>query len=90
MIVNTSCRYINCNAICTLTGDYCTNCENEKKLYKYTYSYNPYNNSTRISIVNNRGHKYITCEIYGQLTPAAIKSYAIDLCKILLDKGVIK
>lgn len=89
MNINENCRYIKCG-ICTLSGNICNSCEKQTRTIKYTYSYNPFNGSTRITIVNERGHKYMSSEIYGQLTPVAIKSYAIDMCKMLMDKGVLK
>ena len=87
------CRYI-ISGTCALTGNictypYCKNCNEPKRSIKYTYSYNPINDITRISIIDNRGNNLLTIEIYGQLPAVAIKSYAIDMCKILLDKGVI-
>lgn len=87
------CRYIT-NGTCALTGNictypYCKNCNEPKRSIKYTYSYNPFNDITRISIIDNRGNKFLTIEIHGQLPPVTIKSYAIDMCKILIDKGVL-
>lgn len=83
------CRYFKCG-ICTTNGEICNDCKKQTKSIQYKYSYNPFNGATTISIVNEKGHKYISAEIYGQLSDIAIKSYAIDLCKILIDKGVIK
>ena len=84
-----NCRYIKCG-ICTINGEICNKCEKQTRTITYKYSYNPFNGATTISIVNERGHKYISVEIYGQLPPVTIKAYAIDLCKMLMDKGVIK
>lgn len=90
-MIDYNCRYIGCNAICTLTGDYCTNCTKSNTMkYKYKSTIDPFKNTTEISILNNRGHKYMTVEIYGQLTETAIRSYAIDMLQILSKKGVIK
>ena len=58
--------------------------------YKYKSTIDPFKNTTEISILNNRGHKYMTVEIYGQLTESAVRSYAIDMLQILSKKGVIK
>ena len=88
MNINENCRYIKCG-ICTATGELCNNCQKQTRSIKYTYSYNPFSGTTRISIVNAQGHKYITAEIFGQLTEIAIKSYAIDMCKMLMEKGVL-
>lgn len=87
------CRYITSGS-CALTGNictypYCKHCNEPKRAIKYTYSYNPFTDVTRISIIDNRGNKFLTVEIYGQLPPVTIKGYAIDMCKILIDKGVL-
>lgn len=87
--MNENCRYIKCG-VCLKSGLLCNDCDKQTRSIKYTYSYNPFSGCTRISIVNDRGHNYITAEIYGQLTPVCIKSYAIDMCKMLIDKGVLK
>lgn len=85
------CRYINDNNVCTVSGDYCTNCT-KQYAYKYSYTayYDPFKQVTSIAIVNERGRKYISADITGQLSEIAIKAYADDLTRILIDKGVLK
>ena len=87
--MDNNCRYIKCG-VCLKSGLLCNDCNDRPRTIKYTYSFNPFAGTTRISIVNERGHNYMTAEIYGQLSPIAIKSYAIDMCKMLIDKGVIE
>lgn len=89
MPINKKCRYLTCGCICTLTETPCNNCEKSTAI-NYKYSYNPFTDVTRISIQDRKGQSMISAEITGQLQPIAVKSYAVDLAKILIDKGVIK
>ena len=89
MPINKKCHYLTCGCICTLTETPCNNCDKSTTI-NYKYSYNPFGDKTTISIQDRKGNTMISAEIYGQLQPPAIQSYAVDLAKILIDKGVIK
>ncbi len=47
------------------------------------------NNETTI-FIQYRGKNYFSCTFIGQLEPAAVRAYAVDMVQILLDKGVLK
>lgn len=52
--------------------------------------YNPFKNITTITISDNKGNKYLSEEIHGQLTTQEIKQHIEDMGKFLIEKGVIK
>ena len=89
MIDEIKCRYHE-KGICQIHGKLCDKCATKAPvLYRYESVYDPHKNVTRLSILDNRGRKYITTEIYGQLTDIAIKSYANELAIMLMNKGVL-
>lgn len=88
-MIDIKCRYRE-RGICQLNGNICNKCATKDPvLYRYESKYDPLNNVTRLSILDNRGRKYITTEIYGQLTEIATKSYADELATMLINKGVL-
>lgn len=89
MIDEIKCRYRE-KGICLIDDKLCDKCATKDPvLYRYESTYDPHNNVTRLSILDNRGRKYITTEIYGQLTEIAVKSYANELAVMLMNKGVL-
>lgn len=89
MIDEIKCRY-RARDICELSGKLCDKCATKDPVtYRYESVYDPFKNITRLSILDNRGRTYITSEIYGQLTPIAIESYANELAIMLINKGVL-
>jgi len=85
---NVFCRYLNTDGLCLIPENkLCNKCLTGQ--VKYTWSYDVYKNITTISVYNNRGHRLISCEIYGQLESIAVRAYAVDLCHILSEKGII-
>lgn len=87
-MLNKKCRYIDCEGICTLANRLCDNCGKSRKI-KYESVYNPFKDTTTISIID-RGKQLVSAEIYGQLSQSVAHEYAIDLCRLLVKKGVIK
>lgn len=87
-MLNKKCRYIDCEGICTLENRVCNSCGKAHRL-KYTYSYNPFKNTTTVSLID-KGQSLVSAEIYGQLTESLAKSYALDLARLMIKKGVIK
>ena len=87
-MLNKQCRYIDCEGICTLENSLCDNCGKSRKI-KYETVYNPFKDTTTVSIID-RGKQLVSAEIYGQLSQAVAYEYAIDLCRLLVKKGVIK
>lgn len=87
-MLNKRCRYIDCEGICTLENKLCNSCGKSHSI-KYEYKYNPFKSITTISIID-KGNTLISAEIYGLLNEVAVRAYAIDLCRILVKKGVIK
>lgn len=87
-MLNKQCRYIDCDGICTLANRLCDNCGKSRKI-KYESVYNPFKDTTTISIID-RGKKLVSAELYGQLSQSVAHEYAIDLCRLLVKKGVIK
>lgn len=57
----------------------------KRVIYKSCMNY--INNETTI-IIEYRGKTLLTCIFTGQLQPPAIKEYAIEMCKLLIEKGV--
>ena len=57
----------------------------KKATYKSCMNY--INNETTI-IIEYRGKTLLTCIFTGQLQPPAIKEYAIEMCELLIEKGV--
>lgn len=89
MIDEIKCRYRE-RGICQIHGKLCDKCATKDPvLYRYESVYDPIRDITRLSILDNRGRKYITSEIYGQLTEIATKSYANELAIMLMNKGVL-
>ena len=86
-MIKTSCRYIDNHGMC-ISGNMCNSCDRNKQI-TYTGQYDVFKGVTTVS-VSEKGARLISCDIYGQLSDGAIHEYAIDLCKILLNKGVIK
>lgn len=86
-MIKMSCRYIDKSGIC-IKGKMCNNCS-DKNTITYTGQYDVFKGVTTVSL-SDKGARLISCDIYGQLSDGAIHEYAIDLCKILLQKGVIK
>lgn len=87
-MLNKRCRYIDCEGICTLENKLCDSCGQSHRI-KYTYQYNPFKSTTTVSIID-KGKALVSAEIYGLLNEPAVKEYAIDLCRLLVRKGVIK
>ncbi len=87
-MINKKCKYIDCECICTLENKVCNSCEKTQTI-KYVYQYYPIKNTTGISILD-RGRVLISAELYGQLSDAYVREYAMELCKVLIKKGVIK
>lgn len=87
-MLNKRCRYIDCEGICTLENKLCDSCGNSRKI-KYESVYNPFKDTTTVSIID-RGKQLVSAEIYGQLSQSVVHEYAIDLCRLLVKKGVIK
>ena len=52
--------------------------------------YNPFKNITTIMLSDKKGNKYLSEDIYGQLTTQEIKQHIEDMTKFLIEKGVIK
>lgn len=87
-MIESNCKYIDCEGICTLENKVCDSCQKTQKI-RYVYQYSPLKNTTGISILD-RGRALISAELYGQLSEAYIREYAMDLCRILIRRGVIK
>lgn len=87
-MLNKKCRYIDCEGICSLENKLCDGCGRSHRI-KYTYVYNPFKQTTTVSVID-KGNTLVSAEIYGQLSEAACREYAIDLCRLLVRKGVIK
>lgn len=87
-MIEPNCKYIDCEGICTLENKVCDSCQKTQKI-RYVYQYSPLKNTTGISILD-RGRALISAELYGQLSEAYIREYAMDLCRILIRRGVIK
>lgn len=84
-----NCRYIDHEGVCVIKNSLCNDCETKSNVFVRA-NFRPFDNKTVIRIENNKGNCFMSCEIYGQLTTAAIREYAIDMMKILYDKRVIK
>ena len=84
-----NCRYIDPKGVCVIKNSLCNDCETKSNVFVRAI-FRPFDNKTVIRIENNKGNCFMSCEIYGQLTTAAIREYAIDMMKILYDKRVIK
>lgn len=87
-MIKKNCKYIDCEGVCILENKVCNSCEMSQTI-KYVYQYNPLKNTTGISILD-RGRALISAELYGQLSEAYIREYAMELCRILIKKGVIR
>lgn len=87
-MINKKCKYIDCEGVCTLENKVCNSCSRTQCI-KYVYQYQPVKNTTGISILD-RGKALISAELYGQLSEAYIREYAMELCRILIKKGVIR
>ena len=87
--MNKKCRYIDVEGVCTIKNALCNDCETKSNIFVRA-NFRPFDNKTVIRIENNKGNCFMSCEIYGQLTTAAIKEYAIDMMKILYEKRVLK
>ena len=87
-MLNKKCRYIDCEGICTVENKLCDACGATRRI-KYVYSYNPFAGTTFITVLD-KGNKLMTIEVIGMLNAAAVQSYATDMCRILVKKGVIK
>lgn len=85
-MLNTSCRYIDNHGLC-IKGKLCNNCTGEKRI-TYTGKYDVFRGITTVSVLD-KGTTLISCDIYGQLSEGAVHEYAVDLCRILLQKGVL-
>lgn len=82
------CRYMDVDGICLIPDhNLCNKCLTGK--VKYTWCYDVYKNTTTIAIYNHKGNRLISCEIYGQLENIAVRCYAVDLCRILTEKGIL-
>ncbi len=87
-MIKKNCKYIDCEGVCILENKVCNSCEMSQTI-KYVYQYNPLKNTTGISILD-RGRALISAELYGQMSEAYIREYAMELCRILIKKGVIR
>lgn len=87
-MIKSKCKYIDCEGICILENKVCNACERTQTI-KYVYQFLPLKNTTGITILD-RGRALISAELYGQLSEAYIREYAMELCRILIKKGVIK
>ena len=83
-----NCRYIDPEGVCIIKNALCNDCETKSNVFVRA-NFRPFDNVTVIRIENNKGNCFMSCEIYGQLTTAVIREYAIDMMKILYDKRVI-
>lgn len=83
-----NCRYIDPEGGCIIKNALCNDCETKSNVFVRA-NFRPFDNVTIIRIENKKGNVLMSCDIYGQLTAAAIKEYAIDMMKILYDKRVI-
>ena len=90
MSINYNCRYCSPDGECLVENTMCNSCNKNKDNVHIRALYNPFKNITTITLHNNRGSNYMSCEIYGQLDTCAIKATANDMTKILIEKGVIK
>lgn len=84
-----NCRYIDHEGICVIKNSLCNDCETKSNVFVRA-NFRPFDNVTVIRIENNKGNCFMSCEIYGQLTTAAIREYANDMMEILYEKKVIK
>lgn len=87
--MNKKCRYIDVEGVCIITNALCNDCEEKESVFVRAH-FHPFKNVTTIAIENKKGDRFMSCEIYGQLTTAAIKEYAIDMMKISYEKRVLK
>ena len=87
-MINKKCKYIDCEGVCTLENKVCNSCDRTQRV-KYVYQYNPVKNTTGISILD-KGKALISAELYGQLSDIYIREYALELCSMLIKKGVIR
>ena len=86
--MNMKCRYIDPEGVCTVMNRLCDDCADSLKHITYRHSYDVFLGVTTVKIMV-RGKVYLSCEIYGQLEPCAIKEYAREMVELLIDKGVI-
>lgn len=87
--MNKKCRYIDVEGVCTIKNALCNDCKTKESVFVRA-NFHPFKNVTTIAIENKKGKCFMSCEIYGQLTTAAIKEYATDMIKILYEKRVLK
>ena len=57
---------------------------------KVTAIFNPFKNITTITISDKKGNKYLSEDIFGQLTTQEIKHQIEDMTKFLIERGIIK
>ena len=84
-----NCRYLDDEGMCIPENKICDNCKPRINYGEYTYHYDVFKGVTVVKLLV-KGRVYMSCEIYGQLSAAACRSYAQEMAKILIDKGVIK
>ena len=82
------CRYIDAEGVCIVENKLCDDCLNTSRL-SYKSDFSTWKNITRIALMVD-GKTYMTIELCGQCSPAAVKQYARDMVEILREKKVIK
>lgn len=86
-MIKSECRYIDPEGVCILENKVCNNCRKRSDI-TYTAQYDVFKGITTVTI-SERGRRLVSCDIYGQLSGIAVREYALDLCRILYNKGVI-
>lgn len=83
-----NCRYLDNEGMCIPENKVCDSCKQSRQYTEYTYHYDVFKGVTVVKLLV-KGRVYMSCEIYGQLPAAVCRSYAQDMARILIEKGVL-
>lgn len=86
-MIDYNCRYCSPEGECITQNKLCNGCYTRPHA-SYNSQYDFTRGTTTIKILHE-GRCYMSAEIYGQLTAAAVAAYARDMTKMLIEKGVL-